>query len=310
MSAGFSILTAAYNASTTIAQTVASVRAQSRTDWELIVVDDGSTDETAELVARASGGDPRIRVVRQENSGTAVARNHAFSHASGDWIVLLDADDLLLPTYLQSQWEFIQDHPGYDVYSTNAWVQTPDGVRTPLWRSRDDQQPHEVTALDQIAESSIVAMTVMNRRVWDLTGGFRSVHSEDYDFWLRALILGARAVYNPEILSVYVRRAGSKTRALVREAESFLDIQRLALQMPEVTPAMRSRLQAAVEFSEARVGRRHLEERLLADDLSSARRDYIRYRRAFPDTPQYLVGLLVMVCSPRLYARIKRSRMV
>jgi hypothetical protein len=89
----------------------------------------------------------------------------------------------------------------------------------------------------------------------------------------------------------------------------FLEHQRAALDIEELTAGRRALLEAAVRFSEARVGRRRLEERLLSGETANARRDYWRYRLAFPGKAQYLLGLLIMLVSPGTYARIKRSRM-
>src|SRR5688500_7031207 len=98
-----SVVMPAYNAEATIASAMASVRAQTYAGWELIVVDDGSTDRTAEIAAGAAATDKRIRVIRQRNQGVAAARNAAIEAATGRYLAFLDADDLWLPSKLERQ---------------------------------------------------------------------------------------------------------------------------------------------------------------------------------------------------------------
>lgn len=95
-----SVIVPMYNSAATVAQTVASVLAQSIADWELIVVNDGSTDDGAAIVARATAGDARVRVITQANAGLAGARNTGLAAARGRFVNFLDADDWLEPTGL------------------------------------------------------------------------------------------------------------------------------------------------------------------------------------------------------------------
>lgn len=99
-----SVIVPMYNSATTVARTVRSVLEQSLAHWELLVVDDGSTDGAAGARAAlsAAGGDPRARVISQANRGLAGARNTGLRHARGRWVNFLDADDWLLPTALES----------------------------------------------------------------------------------------------------------------------------------------------------------------------------------------------------------------
>ena len=91
----------AYNAAQTLAAAIASVQSQSFEDWELIVVDDGSTDTTREIAEDLARSDLRITVVSQSNAGCGAARNTAIQHAAGQWIVRFDSDDLLEPGFLE-----------------------------------------------------------------------------------------------------------------------------------------------------------------------------------------------------------------
>ena len=98
-----SIVMPAYKAAAFIGLAIASVRAQTLQDWELIIVDDCSPDDTADVAMAAAGGDPRVKLVRAEkNGGVARARNLGNSHAAGEWIAVLDSDDAFEPTRLET----------------------------------------------------------------------------------------------------------------------------------------------------------------------------------------------------------------
>ncbi|BCO30926.1 hypothetical protein TspCOW1_10290 [Thiohalobacter sp. COW1] len=112
----FSVIIPAYNSEATIAAAIDSVLAQSWPAHELIIVDDGSSDATADRIL-AYG--ERVRYIHQSNAGVSAARNHGIRAASGDWLAFLDADDLYLPDRLRWHAEWIQRNPGLDFYVGN-----------------------------------------------------------------------------------------------------------------------------------------------------------------------------------------------
>lgn len=112
-----SVCMPAYNTSRYIAEAISSVLAQTYTNWELIVVDDGSTDNTYEIAS--SFTDPRIQVVSQENSNQCVANNNAFGHSKGEFIKFFDSDDIMNPTMLESQVKRVLENPNKIISS--AW---------------------------------------------------------------------------------------------------------------------------------------------------------------------------------------------
>lgn len=109
----FSVIIPAYNSANTLGAAIDSVLAQTWPAHEIIVVDDGSTDDTAVRV-RACG--ERVHYLYQSNAGVSAARNHGIRAATGDWIAFLDADDLYLPERLKRHAEWIQRNPGLDFY--------------------------------------------------------------------------------------------------------------------------------------------------------------------------------------------------
>ena len=127
----FSVTIPAYNAESTLAETVASVQAQSFSDFEIVICNDGSTDGTLALAESLAMSDPRIRVVSQENRGSGGAYNTAVRNARSDLIVMLSADDLLLPEHLAAFDAFIGENPDASVFTCDGYFEYDDGRREP-----------------------------------------------------------------------------------------------------------------------------------------------------------------------------------
>jgi glycosyltransferase involved in cell wall biosynthesis len=116
----FSIIIPTYNRAHIIKRPIDSILAQTFKDWELIIVDDGSTDDTKEIIE--SYKDPRIRYVWQENQERSASRNHGIELAKGEWICFQDSDDEYLPEHLQVLYDGIQTHPDYQVIRTGLLI--------------------------------------------------------------------------------------------------------------------------------------------------------------------------------------------
>ncbi|MCB9192578.1 MAG: glycosyltransferase [Flavobacteriales bacterium] len=119
-----------------IAETVRSVQDQTFTDWECIVVDDGSTDNTKEVIAQIAEEDPRVKYVHQKNAERSVARNNGIAHATGQYICFLDSDDQYCQEYLETLYRFIQSKEiPIGLIVTDYWILTEAGeepANTPL----------------------------------------------------------------------------------------------------------------------------------------------------------------------------------
>ncbi len=183
----------AYNAAEFLGETLASVRQQTYRDFEIIVVDDGSTDATASLAEAVPG----TRVLRRDRGGPAAARNDAVAAGTGELIAVVDADDLWLPTKLARQIDVLDREPEAVLASTGVESigATSGRGATPL--------AGEVTAA-LIADNFITNSTVVMRRTaLEQVGGFDTdpglVSVEDYDLWLRLSLIGLFAVV-PEVM--------------------------------------------------------------------------------------------------------------
>ena len=103
-----SVVMPCYNGADFISETIDSVLAQTYENWELLIIDDGSSDNSLEIVKSYAATDPRIRPISQANAGSAAARNNGIKQARGQYIALLDSDDLWLPEFLESQITFMK----------------------------------------------------------------------------------------------------------------------------------------------------------------------------------------------------------
>jgi glycosyltransferase involved in cell wall biosynthesis len=114
----FSIVIPTYNRATLLRPTLKSVLNQSFTDYEVILVDDGSTDETPQVVANEFGTDRKLIYIQKKNEERSIARNTGIAHAKGEFIVFFDSDDLMHSAHLQTLYEAIQEHPECDMFAT------------------------------------------------------------------------------------------------------------------------------------------------------------------------------------------------
>jgi len=220
-----SILTPAYNAAEYLDEAVRSALAQTVEDLELIVIDDGSTDDTPAVARRLAEQDGRVRVAATDHVGVSAARNIGMRLARGRVFALLDADDLWHTDFLRVQLSILDAIPDADVVSGNALsLGGPlDGRPLVTMSSRC----HAVSLLDMIEnEHAVCVMSVFRRRVFELPGGFNEelARGEDYDFWLRAALHGCGVIRNPEPLARYRRRADSLSAAELSMLDAMVDV--------------------------------------------------------------------------------------
>jgi glycosyltransferase involved in cell wall biosynthesis len=177
-----SVVLPCYNRAWSVAAAVASVLAQDYTDFELIVVDDGSHDETRACLAPF--GD-RLRLVRQQHRGVSAARNRGVREARGELIAFLDSDDLWRPPKLTRQTAYFDAHPEALICQTEEiWLRRGRRVN-PKTRHRKPSGWIFVPSLELCLVSPSAVM--LHRRLWDAVGGFDEdlPACEDYDLWLR-----------------------------------------------------------------------------------------------------------------------------
>jgi glycosyltransferase involved in cell wall biosynthesis len=217
------VIVPAYNYAQFISDTLASVQAQSYQHWECIVVDDGSTDDTAKVVKGFSERDPRIKYVRQDNRGLAAARNSGVACSAGEYLQFLDADDLLEEKKLERQVEFLDQHPQIDIVFSDARYFRTDNAEERLF-SQDAANLPWVAHLSAKGREALLALVrnnimvvnapLLRRSVLNDVGLFDgSVKGiEDWHYWVRCAIAGKHFHYEDF----------EGTRALVRIHKSSM----------------------------------------------------------------------------------------
>jgi glycosyltransferase involved in cell wall biosynthesis len=222
----FSVVIPTYEAIDTVAATVRSVLAQTFEDFELVVVDDGSRDGTPELVEATAAGDPRLRLHRQANEGTAGARNTGVGLARGRRVSLLDNDDLWLPGFLAAVDAVFAAHPDVGLAYTDVWILDEATGRIHRRSGLEHYDPvaaylpgpEFLSGLLRI--NFITACTAtLRRETLAQVGGFDPTirGSDDYDLWLRVAAAGYAAV-RPEGRLALLRdrpRSQSKDRLMM-----------------------------------------------------------------------------------------------
>jgi glycosyltransferase involved in cell wall biosynthesis len=227
----FSVIIPAYNAARTVSSAIASVLAQSVSDLEVVVVDDGSSDETGDVVGRIA--DPRVRLITQSNRGLPAARNAGIAAARGEYIAFLDSDDLLLLDYLELSERALREHERAGFAYTDAYVF--DDVsgrvrqRSAMARNRPpDPAPAERDAflLELLERNFVFVAVTVPKLVLDAVGGFDEsrTSSEDYELWLRIVLHGYGAAWVPGRHVLYRKSAGQMSRNLTTMSRNLVAV--------------------------------------------------------------------------------------
>lgn len=185
-----SVIMPAYCAARTLEASVLSVQNQTLSDWELIIVDDGSPDQTADIAQAFAQSDPRIHVIRQANAGPSTARNTGVRLARAGTLAFLDADDLWAPERLDSMLSTLVSHPKAGVLFSRTRFVDSDTLNP------GTLTPHKpmLTAADIMAENAVCSTSniICRKVVFEEIGGFPDGlnHAEDQDWLLRVALSG------------------------------------------------------------------------------------------------------------------------
>ncbi len=226
-----SIVIATYNRRRLLGEAIHSVLAQTLPAHEIIVVDDGGSDDLATYMPMRY---PDVRYVRQENAGPAAARNNGIKHATGDWIYFLDSDDTLTETALACVAQVGSDHPKLDVIFGRARNVGPAGKSDyvhdhQLVAKLDRTPPGPIDAVELLFSANIIAMgaVLVRKSALEDCRGFEVFYklAEDYDLWLR-MMYRFRFGYTGAVLLNRTMHAGSLITQKIEMWEAVLSILR------------------------------------------------------------------------------------
>ena len=208
MTPGVSVVMPVRDGARWLRDAVESVLSQTFTDLELIIIDDGSADETSFISEEYARGDGRVHIIRQSGLGLVAALNRGISEARAPIIARLDSDDLAASERIQHQLDFLRTHPEIGLLGT--WAEKIDARGKHLTWLKPETRPRELIAILQstnpFIHSSIMLRTEIARRLGGYRGAFKA--AEDYDLWLR--VAEVTTIANlPEVLIQYRWHAGN-----------------------------------------------------------------------------------------------------
>ena len=221
-----SVLMWNYNSGESLELAIRSVLEQTYTDFEFLIIDDGSPDNSLEIAIRYEKLDSRIHVIAHENWGACESLNAAAEQARGDWLVRMDPDDLMVPNRLERQLAFLRENPDLAVASSLAYLIDSQGRE--IGRSRSPYISRQVVAAT-VAGRELIGFhhpaVAMKKSVFKAVGGYRKPYwlAEDLDLWNRIAEKGHMLLVQPEYLIKYRVHNGSVSIASGRRQVQIID---------------------------------------------------------------------------------------
>ncbi len=221
-----SIIMPLYNGADFLESTVHSVQAQTVSDWELIIIEDCSTDESRSLAERLAAEDPRIRLLKNpRNMGTAASRMKGIRESRGQWLAFLDCDDLWLPDKLEKQLPLLETADV--VYSSYQMIDENDRTIR-VYRTRNTVNFELMLEENYIGCSSVI----LRRELFDYIGFRKDFYHEDYVLWLELIQQGAIFCGIDEVLMQYRLRRNARSSGKLKCAVERWRIYRQFLELP------------------------------------------------------------------------------
>lgn len=295
-----SVIMPAYNVALYLEEAARSVLRQTYAGLELIIIDDGSTDSTADVAAGIAREDSRVRVIAQPNKGLAGARNTGLQAARGEFFALLDSDDLWESGFVEHQMMTFQANPLVDLVTGNGRYL---GGASHGAAVRPFPDPRPPLTLDTIItdEEAVFVMTIFRRRVYETIGGFDETlrTNEDFDYWLRAALAGFRFARNPEPLAWYRRRDDSLSADAPRMLSGALCVCNKARALFAVRPE-RELLERQIAYYEAELDAAVARQALAAGNREEAARALASLNARRPTVRTAVAALMARRAAPIL----------
>lgn len=299
-----SVVIPTYNTARFVGAAVESVLAQTFEDFEVIIVDDGSTDNTREIIARFV--DPRIRYVYQENQERSAARNAGIRLARGEYIAFLDADDVWLPEKLALQVSLLETLPAVGLVYTGAYVMEHGRIFTEQKGKHRGRVVKPLLAVDNIVAGS-GCTPMVRRECFDQVGLFDQVSSvipcEDWDMWLR-IAMKYEFDYVPQPLAkcrVHSANTMKQAERMKQGTLAFFDKVLATPALQDQVRPVRRRIQSLAYFM---VGRAYYTAR----EMGTARRYFLKSLWFYPLQGRAWTYLLRSFLGTRLTEVVRAGR--
>jgi glycosyltransferase involved in cell wall biosynthesis len=212
-----SVIMSVHNGEPFLCESIDSILGQTFANFEFIIVDDGSTDCSGEIIARYAKSDSRIVVISQRQKGPTKSLNAGIRRARGLWIARQDADDVSLPNRLQTMVDFLKLNP--TVAAAGSWSEIMDETGRSLWTLKFPIG-HERISWAMIGTTAIVhPSAVMKREAFVRYGVYNEdyTYAQDYELWTRWIRLGAKLANVPKVLVRYRTSANQISRKLFKD---------------------------------------------------------------------------------------------
>ncbi len=270
-----SVVIPAYNAHTFIGKTLRSVFSQTYSQFELILVNDGSPD-TVDLEREIEAYQNRVFYIYQENRGPSAARNAGIRVARGKYIALLDSDDLWLEDYLRHQVEFIEQNPAIDLVCADAYLFGEGAGRLSTRTFLDSTHSKEPITFERLLrwDCSILTSGVVVRKSALMRAGLfdeRFIRSEDFHLWLRLVHSGSRMAYNKRVLVKHRMHASSLAASYPKMVESQIEVcEKICEELP-LSTEQQSLIWLQISNANAHLALHKAKEQFLTGNYDAAR---------------------------------------
>jgi glycosyltransferase involved in cell wall biosynthesis len=299
-----SVIVPAFNAAHFLGAALASVAAQSRPADEVVVIDDGSTDDTIAVARRWDVVLPLVVVEKPVNEGLGAARRDGIANASGELIALLDADDYWLPDHLEILCRIHARQGGIVAANTYRWVPERQLARR-SWNERVPTPARDKQAFEILERNFLQCLTLFDRTSYQTAGGFRDLRSdEDWDLWIRMIRDGARVTASESVTAIVRNRDDS-----LSAGDKFLPFDIAVLEDAQSTASPRERkiIDRSLRRRRARLHLIAGYEMARAGRAAAARAEWLRaiaidrsLRRPFSEgTGSVVLRALVCILAPK-----------
>ena len=284
-----SVLIPAYNAGEFIRPAIESILAQTYQSYEIIVVDDGSTDHTWEVLKPLQERNG-MRLFRQTNMGAAAARNKGLAEARGEFIAFCDSDDLYVPEKLELQIRYLEEHPDCGLVYSDLLAFCGDEILCPSYFA--ERRPCQGWVFEKLIERNFITnvSVMVRRKCLDEVGGFNASFrtSEDYELWLR-FTRKFQVGYIPQVLVKVRRHSENLTSNEQHVCENHLKVlDSIRKACPDVAPKTIHKALAGTFWGMGY-------DSFTRGDYTKARADFIKSYKSYPSlrAMKYLLALMM-----------------